>query len=517
MITRFIDIHDAMDELTFDIQDLWHFIKINFRTFLGIVNYLDATLGDGHDMRRKSITQGQQNQMEKNLLLQRLYRLLVPDQFLDLDLFLNWCLELGNLYHDQFDKAPPNHALTHHANGHYSSSCFDNNSNNNNNNHGSTVLSPPSPPPTLYAPIMTRDSSNASTGSLPSSTAPPSPTLTIPSINDQSNPRMHYNNDESFQTPFASFSAASSSQPWTGDVVSAQDNATGTTLATHDSVYTFWVHPDNLLEVIMYLAKYMNVIKPLQQASHSLARYEIESPEHQSGLEEFPPIPSSSSHRPFQHWQPITTLYMDTPGLSNYTNRVRTASNINGDNDNDNDSDISHDQTTVPSLRLRRYNTTFSRTNDTNHLTTQFCSSAGFYALEKKIYVDKSCHSSVAATSLSASSISLSSTYTGDTGSKKVGKKAYRRQHGRPEPSPSWSSIHSRIWLKSKRCKAWMNHQWSLKNVLVKSSPSHHYMSFGRQDTNRKYIEQQILEMESDLQTHKLEPGKNKKKKNKNK
>ncbi|CAO3596691.1 unnamed protein product [Absidia cylindrospora] len=433
--------------------------------------------------------------MEKNLLLQRLYRLLMPDQFLNLDLFLNWCLELGSLYQDQLGKGPSNHPIA------YSSNCFDDN----NNNNGSTALSPPSPPPTLFAPIMTRDSSNASTGSLPSSSGPPSPALTIPSspsINDQSNPGMYFTSDASFHTSFdgtSAASSASSSQPdnlssWIGDTLSAPDSAQDTAFSTNDTVYTFWIHPDNLLEVTMYLAKYMDVIKPSQQPSHSLANYEIDSPEHQTCFQDSPAAHSSSS----QQWQPITTLYMDTPDLANYTNRIRNTSDTNDDDDNG--SHIS----TVPSLRLRQYNNIFSRVNDSKYITNHPCSSVSFYSLEKKTHVSKPRRSKKPASS-STSSVSMSSTYTGDS-SKKIGKKAYRQHHHRHEPSPSWSSIHSRIWLKSKRCKPWLNHQWSLKNVLIKSSPSHHYKSFGKHDTNRKHIEKQILEMESDLQTYKLEP-----------
>jgi hypothetical protein len=330
------------------------------------------------------------------------------------------------------------------------------------------------------------------------------------------------------------------------------------TTSVQDSVLKFWIHPDNLLEVTMYLAKYMDVMHPGQISSSSCptATFEIDSPEHQAGYHDDPGRSQlfinntthanaslSDHHHSLRYWQSITTLYLDIPDMENYTSRIKGTATIGSDSDND----PSNQQTTLSTLRLRQYNNTSDSKKDTddNKSTTHF------YALEKKIYTIDTFSS--ATTTLTGS---RTSTRSSSDSSKKLGKKPYRHHHHRHQqlrrqrstssttsttstlssapsiinsdqdkgyygnhclhhPSssslgaitkPTISSIRGRIWLKSKRCRPWLKHQWSLKNILVKSS-LHHYKMDGKQHPNKKLIEQQILDMETDLHEQQLVPG----------
>lgn len=561
-MAHFMDMHDAIDELTYDIHDLWHFIKLNYRAFLGIVHFLDMALENAGQ------EQVQHNgQTEINILLQKLYRLLAPNQFLDWNLYLHWSLDLGRLYQDQLG------ASATATMGNYNSSYDDNN--------GS---SPPSPPHTLIVPRMTRESSNASTGSLPSSTAPPSPTSTSPSHNLPTTDdietgrldtlsREHINRHNTGDLSHGDYDRFSLSSPSSRSTSPTDwiDNSASASLATdanrgvsptaevQDSVLKFWIHPDNLLEVTMYLAKYMSVMRPGQiSSSCPEATFEIDSPEHQAHYHDDSNRPHfsinntphanatlSGHHYPLRYWQSITTLYLDASNMKDYTNRIQGTTTSGSDSD----SGLVKQQTAVSTLRLRHYNNTSGNKKDTDDNK----SATHFYALEKKIYTIGSFPSTV--TTLTGS---RTSTRSSSDSSKKLGKKPYlhrdhrhqqlRRQrsassttsttstlssapsvinsdqdksyygnhclhHQSSSPllgvitKPTTSSIHGRIWLKSKRCRPWLKRQWSLKNILVKSSPLHHYKRDGKQDPNKKLIEQQILDMEANLHEQQLEPG----------
>ncbi|KAI8083044.1 VTC domain-containing protein [Halteromyces radiatus] len=556
-LDSYMDMRDTLDELTYDIQDLWHFIKLNYRAFLAIVYHLDTAIENNNHQ--------QYDRMKTNLFLQKLYRLLLPHQFLDLDLFLRWALDLGELYRHRLYSGCTDLQLA--------TTCMNDVGNYFGQSDLLSLSDITSPITYLTKFDMTGDFYNISTYSLPSTDLPQAAmTLSIPPppsspISGPTTCLDHLSPTSSSYSDRDSFCTGVSSHQSQIDETTVHSNNSDDNIDDHSTCSTgntlkFWIHPDNILEVIMYLAKFMEVTNHYN-AFYPAAKYEIDNPEHIPHHDDALHQQYSASKNERRHGQYVTTIHLDTPDLSNYTQHVTQC----------NDDPSLTSKGTIAHLRLRQYHNGSVNNNDesaTVKKSDNDSSTTTFYALEKKVYMSNESSSSVLPSPPNSRAMS-----TVDR-NKKLGKKPYyyqqyQRRYDRPSsttigndinnqgqslipacsatsiitnlssdattmevdnfindddestsmeqlqhygniiPSHYSSMLYSRIWIKSKRCKPWLNHQWSLLNILDKSSSKYphryyYYKKYKNCGTDEELVEQKVMEMEQDLRALNLIP-----------
>ena len=241
------------------------------------------------------------------------------------------------------------------------------------------------------------------------------------------------------------------------------------------SIQQFWVHPDNLTEIILYITKYMDI----------------------SEATSFPPARvDTASRRCVQQsiQSNITTLHLDTPDLETYNDRILLGESRVDDN-------ATRKNREIKSLRMRWYEEDQNDPSITKPVV----------AMEEKVYrlvcrdnntlsrrrnLDKSpCH-----------------TPDGNDPIDKVHQaqqqKLQKIRHGNKEYT------RHRMWLKSKNMDPWLSGHWSLKHLLNKPYCHHRRTSLADQcssnECNDSLVREQIIQMEDDARLKRMKPGKKK-------
>lgn len=239
------------------------------------------------------------------------------------------------------------------------------------------------------------------------------------------------------------------------------------------SVQQFWVHPDNLVEIMLHIGKYLDI-------------QDTTLPQAQTDT-----VTTNNPH--YSHG--ITTLHLDTPQLTSYAERAVAS-----------DNGKSHAASTA--LRIRWY--------DQEQRTA---SNKPVVALEEKVYCSTNTH------------VTASGKRRGTTrrGHKSLGKSPYRpfsndNNHSQADnfkdgaPSSRKSKRHvgsksyfkHRLWFKSKHMDPWLAGDWSLRHVLNKPECKHWHLSKENATSAADNSEttEQVLAMEENARACHMEPGK---------
>lgn len=242
------------------------------------------------------------------------------------------------------------------------------------------------------------------------------------------------------------------------------------------SVQQFWVHPDNLVEIMLHVGKYLDI-------------QDTTLPQAQTDT-----VTTNNPH--YSHG--ITTLHLDTPQLTSYTERAVAS-----------DNGKSHAASTA--LRIRWY-----------HQEQHTTSNKPVVALEEKVYCSTNTHVS--------SGKRRSATRRGH---KSLGKSPYRPssnnndnnhlqaaslKDGAPSSCKSRRHVGSksyfkhRLWFKSKHMDPWLAGDWSLRHVLSKPECKHWHLSkknvTAAAANNDEETTEQVLAMEENARACHMEPGK---------
>ncbi|KAI7885650.1 hypothetical protein K492DRAFT_190818 [Lichtheimia hyalospora FSU 10163] len=237
------------------------------------------------------------------------------------------------------------------------------------------------------------------------------------------------------------------------------------------SVQQFWVHPDNLVEIMLHIGKYLDI-------------QDTTLPQAQTDT-----VITNNSH--YTHG--ITTLHLDTPQLTSYTERA-----VASDNGKSN--------ATSTALRIRWY--------DQEQHTT---SNKPVVALEEKVYCSTNTHVSSGkrrgATRKGHKSLGKSpyrpssSDSNSQAGSFKDGTSSLRKSK---RYIGSKSYFKHRLWFKSKHMDSWLAGDWSLRHVLSKPECKHWHLT--KKSTtaaaDNDETTEQVLAMEENARACHMEPGK---------
>ncbi|KAI9245367.1 VTC domain-containing protein [Phascolomyces articulosus] len=443
---RLIHLESEMKSLPWEIQHLVHFVKTNYRALFMMVYKYD------HHLSSSSSRQGKQ---KTTVLQNQLFRLVASKSFCEPTHLFALISSLSQLYKStRTNQLRPRASIeswspTHVDDGdeelrqvpNYTSIYVTNTTTN-----ATTRTAPPRLTTTL----------------LPSTALPPSPATTSDGEEDTS-------------------SSASDSENDTDSLNSYSEND------HHEmfSIQQFWVHPDNLTEVLLYITKYMDL---------------------DSGSTSFPPaqIDTASQRCVQQNTQStITTLHLDTPDLETYNNRIVSQEEDHDDDDDDDDDDTgktnktNHRQREFKSLRMRWYE------EDQRDPTV----SKPVIAMEEKVYRPSHVHLSSRRRNLEKSPCR---TPDGKNKVDPFDKHHYQQQlqqqqyrHGNKEYT------RHRLWLKSKNMDPWLSGNWSLKHLLNKPYCLHHRHSIVEQcnnECNDSLLREQIIQLEKYARLKQIQP-----------
>ncbi|ORX61647.1 hypothetical protein DM01DRAFT_1126743 [Hesseltinella vesiculosa] len=399
---------------------LWFYMKLNYQAFVSLISELDMvyhkpTLGA--------------------MLVQRLYRHLLQ-HWLSSDHVLTWAISLGQWHRQLHLSTPPTPpTLLHFSSSSSSSSSSSATSNTSDMPHygANAITGPPlasptniqSPPEPLFYTPLTSFQPDAPLVPPPMSfPASPNPSY---STQRRHRRRRHHSKHQPPPTP----------------------------AADHRPCYKFWLHPNHLLELTLYLSKYMSLSDDCPVALSEVEQHPETQQRKKKAL----------------LWQPITTLHLDTPDWQDYSDQLLLTAPVS-----DGDAGLPN---LAQAIRLRRYHALdepLHREHDPH------------YALEKKIYSrsGRLSHPAVA-----------------------IPYKQLGKLHRPASSPPGWtmSALHCRAWFKANRLVPWLTHQWSLQTLLNKASPLDlHYKEHGKPVLNKIETDASVLEIEHDLHTRQLRP-----------
>ena len=232
-------------------------------------------------------------------------------------------------------------------------------------------------------------------------------------------------------------------------------------------VKKYWVHPDHILEVMLVLSSKKMVLqnKSNNPSSTYTAVNEVGHPQGiKSKLAAMSPasIHYTQERTNKNNATQVTTVYLDTPHLDDYTERVV-------------EQPVLHPNDTYATTRVRWFNDTAERED-------------GYATIEEKLYYKKRHESN----------------HLSHQGYKGLGKKPQKQDDEYNAKHYQW--IQQRIWLKSTHLAPWMQGAWSFSNTLDK--PSCQFRSEGLPTQEKEMLEMACLQIQNDVH-HKLKvPGK---------
>ncbi|KAI7855106.1 hypothetical protein BDC45DRAFT_108951 [Circinella umbellata] len=239
------------------------------------------------------------------------------------------------------------------------------------------------------------------------------------------------------------------------------------------SIQQFWVHPDNLTEILLYITKYMDL----------------------SESTSFPPAQvDTASRRCVQQsiQSNITTLHLDTPDLETYNDRILLSESRGNGNRTKKGREFK-------SLRMRWYE------EDQNDPTI----TKPVVAMEEKVYQPIHCGNNTLSRNRNLDKSPFRTPDRNDPIDKHHQAQQLKLQklrHGNKEYT------RHRLWLKSKNMDPWLSGHWSLKHLLNKPYCHHRRTSLPDQcnsdECNDSSLKEQILKMEDDARLKQMKPGK---------
>lgn len=210
------------------------------------------------------------------------------------------------------------------------------------------------------------------------------------------------------------------------------------------TVKKYWVHPDNILEVMLLLSNNKMVLQD-EENNPSLTFTAVDEIGHPQGNKSKLIAKSPTSIHHVQNTtsnntkktsrNKVTTVYFDTPNLNDYTERVVEQPIMHQEEDDSNRYSMNNDK--YITTRVRWYN---------NKLEQQ----DGYSLIEEKVHY-KQQHQH----------------HYHYQGYKGLGKKPQKHDKSK-ENYHQW--IKQRTWLKSKHLKSWIHGSWSFSNTLDKST-----------------------------------------------
>ncbi|KAI8150063.1 VTC domain-containing protein [Fennellomyces sp. T-0311] len=424
---RLSQLESEMGALPWDIQQLTHFVKTNYCSLFAVVYKYD---------RHLSSPARHPHDQQQTVLQNQLFRLVASKPFCDPSQLFALIASLNDLYkvtrNNQLRLVDNTPALLStlfrneddaDAETHYFSTRASLYSLDVPNVDGDDELRQVPNYTSIYVTHTSAPPPRIATTALPPTALPPSPATTSDGEDDDDSTSLYSTSDD-------------------------------TTLSDRDvlSVQQFWVHPDNLTEVMLYISKHMDMTE--------------------SAL---PPakVDTASRRSQYSHQSTITTLHLDTPDLANYKERVGGISLRAG----------KHQE--CKSLRVRWFE------EDQRDPAV----SKPVVAMEEKVYQTGS-----AASGYRNRDKSPCRFPEGD-----IFDESYR-QHRR---QGSKSYTRHRLWLKSKHLNPWLHGSWSLRHLLDKPHCRHRRMSLADEcieEYKDSKLHEQIIQMENDARSRHMEP-----------
>lgn len=237
------------------------------------------------------------------------------------------------------------------------------------------------------------------------------------------------------------------------------------------SIRKYWVHPDHIMEVMLYLSHHAvlqnkegnpsSTYPAVSEVGHPLGIKSKLAAMNPLGLHRQIVANPSQIDSTTKTQVKITTLHMDTHDLKSYAERI-VGQPLNNDASNNNECFIT---------RARWY-----ETNDNSN------DSAPFVALEQKAYHRHSTHRKQS------------------MGHKGLGKIPQYSQNNSNNALHSSYWVQQRLWLKSKRLDSWIQSKYSCKNILSKSSCQYRTNELLIEDPQHKEsISHGLMKMEKEV------------------
>ncbi|KAI9493654.1 VTC domain-containing protein [Zychaea mexicana] len=448
---RLSHLESEMSALPWDVQHLAHFVKANYCNLFAIVHKYDRHLSSParlpHDQQQQTVLQNQMFRLVASkpfcepaqvfslvVALNEIYKAMRSNQLR----LVNSCHNDMSAFSAVVDRNDPHDSDDDDAETHYYSTpaslhSWDPHVGGDDDelrqvpNYTSIYITNTGTVDSTTRTTTTTVPPRLTTTLLPTATLPPSPATTSDSED--------YDDDET-----ASLSSA---------------NKNNSDMLT---VKQFWVHPDNLTEVMLYIAKYTDL-----SDSH------------------LPPAQVDTASRRSQqsNQSTITTLHLDTPNLESYNNRVNYSNT---------------QQRECKTLRMRWYE------EDQRDPSV----SKPVVAMEEKVY--RPSHSTTAS-SIRHKSFDKTPCHLQEE-KNSFDEHDYQQQGQQRRRHDSKAYTRHRLWLKAKNMEPWLNGEWSFKHLLNKPYCRHRRTSLvhGSSDCTDSSMEEKIMQMENDARSRRIEP-----------